>query len=143
MDAIISENTESQGFGAVKVVIKLLSLTFGFTSRYTLHQDWPLNGRALKIVASMSKLKINKVGKSLNDKNFEYRNYVTQFTPTQSRFKYDLEYLAPVPEIKVPIIWVLGGPGSGKGTQCDKIVQKYEFTHLSSGDLLRAEGSFK
>ncbi|CAH1183383.1 unnamed protein product [Phaedon cochleariae] len=47
--------------------------------------------------------------------------------------------MAPVPEIKVPIIWVLGGPGSGKGTQCDKIVAKYGFTHLSSGDLLRAE----
>ena len=32
-----------------------------------------------------------------------------------------------------------GGPGSGKGTQCDQIVAKYGFTHLSSGDLLRAE----
>merc|ERR1712020_473057 len=27
----------------------------------------------------------------------------------------------------------------GKGTQCDKIVAKYGFTHLSSGDLLRDE----
>ncbi|KAI9588168.1 hypothetical protein GQX74_004014 [Glossina fuscipes] len=41
--------------------------------------------------------------------------------------------------LKVPIIWVLGGPGSGKGTQCEKIVQKYGFVHLSTGDLLRAE----
>ena len=32
-----------------------------------------------------------------------------------------------------------GGPGSGKGTQCERIVAKYGFTHLSSGDLLRAE----
>ena len=32
-----------------------------------------------------------------------------------------------------------GGPGSGKGTQCDQIVAKYGYTHLSSGDLLRAE----
>jgi len=32
-----------------------------------------------------------------------------------------------------------GGPGSGKGTQCDKIVAKYGFTHLSTGDLLRDE----
>ena len=32
-----------------------------------------------------------------------------------------------------------GGPGSGKGTQCEKIVAKYGFTHLSTGDLLRAE----
>ncbi|BES89272.1 adenylate kinase [Nesidiocoris tenuis] len=40
---------------------------------------------------------------------------------------------------KVAIIWVLGGPGSGKGTQCDKIVEKYGFSHISTGDLLRAD----
>ncbi|KRG06299.1 adenylate kinase isoenzyme 1 isoform X2 [Drosophila mojavensis] len=39
----------------------------------------------------------------------------------------------------IPIIWILGGPGCGKGTQCAKIVEKYGFTHLSSGDLLRDE----
>ena len=32
-----------------------------------------------------------------------------------------------------------GGPGSGKGTQCQKIVDKFGFVHLSAGDLLRAE----
>jgi len=37
------------------------------------------------------------------------------------------------------IIFVVGGPGSGKGTQCEKIVEKYGFAHFSSGDLLRAE----
>ncbi|EFJ39051.1 hypothetical protein VOLCADRAFT_108787, partial [Volvox carteri f. nagariensis] len=37
------------------------------------------------------------------------------------------------------IIFVLGGPGSGKGTQCDKIKQDYKCVHLSAGDLLRAE----
>lgn len=37
------------------------------------------------------------------------------------------------------VIFVLGGPGSGKGTQCAKLVEKYDFIHLSSGDLLRAE----
>ncbi|KAF5294182.1 hypothetical protein FQR65_LT10893 [Abscondita terminalis] len=41
--------------------------------------------------------------------------------------------------VEVPIIWVLGGPGSGKGTQCNLIVEKYDLTHLSSGDLLREE----
>jgi adenylate kinase len=35
------------------------------------------------------------------------------------------------------IIFVVGGPGSGKGTQCELIVEKYGFTHLSTGDLLR------
>lgn len=33
----------------------------------------------------------------------------------------------------------LGGPGSGKGTQCKKLVEKYGFTHLSTGELLRNE----
>ncbi|XP_031626798.1 adenylate kinase isoenzyme 1 isoform X2 [Contarinia nasturtii] len=39
----------------------------------------------------------------------------------------------------VPVIWILGGPGSGKGTQCAKIVEKFGFSHFSTGDLLRAE----
>lgn len=34
---------------------------------------------------------------------------------------------------------MLGGPGCGKGTQCEKIVAKYNFSHFSTGDLLRAE----
>merc|ERR1712018_817325 len=45
----------------------------------------------------------------------------------------------PLTKAGLPVIWVLGGPGCGKGTQCDKIVAKYGFTHLSSGDLLRDE----
>jgi adenylate kinase len=50
--------------------------------------------------------------------------------------------MPPVPELsKARILFVLGGPGSGKGTQCDKIVAKYGFTHLSTGDLLRDEVS--
>nr|XP_033772976.1 adenylate kinase isoenzyme 5 isoform X2 [Geotrypetes seraphini] len=40
---------------------------------------------------------------------------------------------------KLKIIFVVGGPGSGKGTQCEKLVQKYGFTHLSAGDLLQNE----
>ncbi len=47
----------------------------------------------------------------------------------------------PLREAKLPIVWVLGGPGCGKGTQCDRIVAKYGYTHLSSGDLLREEVS--
>ncbi|KAJ0971034.1 hypothetical protein J5N97_018993 [Dioscorea zingiberensis] len=37
------------------------------------------------------------------------------------------------------IAFVLGGPGSGKGTQCTKIADAFGFTHLSAGDLLRKE----
>merc|ERR1712179_642890 len=38
-----------------------------------------------------------------------------------------------------PVIWIMGGPGSGKGTQCEKIHVKFGYRHLSSGDLLRME----
>lgn len=40
---------------------------------------------------------------------------------------------------KVTVIFVLGGPGAGKGTQCANLVRDYHFTHLSAGDLLREE----
>ncbi|XP_024987790.1 UMP-CMP kinase 3-like isoform X2 [Cynara cardunculus var. scolymus] len=40
---------------------------------------------------------------------------------------------------KPKVIFVLGGPGSGKGTQCANIVEHFGYTHLSAGDLLRAE----
>ncbi|XP_060248469.1 adenylate kinase isoenzyme 5 isoform X1 [Meriones unguiculatus] len=40
---------------------------------------------------------------------------------------------------KCKIIFLMGGPGSGKGTQCEKLVEKYGFTHLSTGELLRQE----
>jgi adenylate kinase len=34
---------------------------------------------------------------------------------------------------------LFGPPGSGKGTQSDKLVEKYGFVHLSTGNLLRQE----
>mmetsp|Transcript_31617 Transcript_31617/g.57502 ORF Transcript_31617/g.57502 Transcript_31617/m.57502 type:complete len:1768 (+) Transcript_31617:51-5354(+) len=37
------------------------------------------------------------------------------------------------------VVFVLGGPGSGKGTVCEKIVEECGYTHLSAGDLLREE----
>jgi len=40
---------------------------------------------------------------------------------------------------KVTVIFVLGGPGAGKGTQCARLVNDFNFAHLSAGDLLRAE----
>jgi len=40
---------------------------------------------------------------------------------------------------EVTIIFVLGGPGSGKGTQCANLVRDFGFKHLSAGDLLREE----
>ncbi|XP_023653850.1 UMP-CMP kinase [Paramormyrops kingsleyae] len=43
--------------------------------------------------------------------------------------------------MKPQVVFVLGGPGAGKGTQCAKIVQNFNYIHLSAGDLLREERS--
>jgi len=40
---------------------------------------------------------------------------------------------------KPTVVFVLGGPGAGKGTQCSLIIKEFDFVHLSAGDLLRAE----
>jgi len=40
---------------------------------------------------------------------------------------------------KVTVVYILGGPGSGKGTQSANLVRDYGFVHLSAGDLLREE----
>ncbi|KAM3186909.1 hypothetical protein ACTXT7_003376 [Hymenolepis weldensis] len=37
------------------------------------------------------------------------------------------------------VVFVLGPPGSGKGTICNIISPRYAFKHLSAGDLLREE----
>ena len=36
-------------------------------------------------------------------------------------------------------IIIFGAPGSGKGTQSEKLTDKYELEHVSTGDMLRAE----
>jgi UMP-CMP kinase family protein len=40
---------------------------------------------------------------------------------------------------KFQVVFVLGGPGSGKGTQCTRVKEEFGYVHLSAGDLLRAE----
>ena len=37
------------------------------------------------------------------------------------------------------VFYVLGGPGCGKGTQCEKLAEEFGISHFSAGDLLRGE----
>jgi len=48
----------------------------------------------------------------------------------------------PAPQLlDVNIIFVVGGPGSGKGTNCTRLSEEFNLSHLSVGDLLRVEAS--
>jgi adenylate kinase family enzyme len=38
-------------------------------------------------------------------------------------------------------VMIAGAPAAGKGTQCARIVEKFNLVHISVGDLLRAEVS--
>lgn len=54
-------------------------------------------------------------------------------TTSQTTFNHEL----------VIVVYVLGGPGAGKGTQCHRLVEEFRFEHLSAGDLLREEQNKK
>ncbi|XP_053154589.1 adenylate kinase isoenzyme 1-like isoform X7 [Hemicordylus capensis] len=59
------------------------------------------------------------------------------------------QYLQPEGQLASPhdklqapiIIFMVGGPGCGKGVQCARLADKYNFYHVAIGDLLREEAS--
>ncbi|KAK3220955.1 hypothetical protein Dsin_014925 [Dipteronia sinensis] len=88
-----------------------------------------------KRVASLSPLISSKRSSTLNQAAYTFKLFesFTTETPTQGNDGMFFKGKTPF------ITFVLGGPGSGKGTQCEKIVENFGFTHLSAGDLLRRE----
>ncbi|KAG9472533.1 hypothetical protein GDO78_018955 [Eleutherodactylus coqui] len=59
----------------------------------------------------------------------------------ESSSEFDDQFLSIFTEElkKTKVIFMLGGPASGKGMQCEKIAQRYNLTHLSVADLLQTE----
>ncbi|KAF5749557.1 adenylate kinase 5 chloroplastic [Tripterygium wilfordii] len=61
---------------------------------------------------------------------------------THFRIKSKPKGLNTTCSIKEPLrVMISGAPASGKGTQCELIVQKFGLVHISTGDLLRTEVS--
>ncbi|XP_025405073.1 adenylate kinase isoenzyme 5 [Sipha flava] len=65
-----------------------------------------------------------------DDSDETYRNDTGMFTHINSHVKFDTP--------KVPVIFVLGGPGSGKVTHCDNLmIEKRGIVHINMTDLLQ------
>uniref|UniRef100_F6V948 Adenylate kinase 5 n=1 Tax=Macaca mulatta TaxID=9544 RepID=F6V948_MACMU len=69
--------------------------------------------------------------------DYEDQGFSTVFLANNLSYFYFEGFMEDLRKCK--IIFMIGGPGSGKGTQCEKLVEKYGFTHLSTGELLRKE----
>jgi UMP-CMP kinase len=74
-----------------------------------------------------------------------------ELPPTDREWHVYKKGVAPAPKVilhhydprlpcpKPNVVFVIGGPGSGKGTMCEVAESQLGWTHLSMGDLLRAE----
>ncbi|MGZ0174900.1 MAG: nucleoside monophosphate kinase [Planctomycetales bacterium] len=74
-----------------------------------------------------------------------------EMPPTDKEWHVYKKGVAPAPNVvlhhfdprqpcpKPNVVFVLGGPGAGKGTMCELAESQLGWTHLSTGDLLRAE----
>ncbi|KAL8881212.1 MAG: hypothetical protein Q9198_001539, partial [Flavoplaca austrocitrina] len=51
----------------------------------------------------------------------------------------DYENLKSRKKARITVVFVSGGPGVGKGTQCARVAKEFDFCHISVGDLLREE----
>jgi UMP-CMP kinase len=80
----------------------------------------------------------------------ERKPIVIAWTPTPERKRQPLVIEAPLDigtawhpnpkgSSKPKVLFVLGGPGAGKGTQCTKLSEEYGLSHISAGDCLREE----
>ena len=71
--------------------------------------------------------------------NYDTRNFDTRSnTNTNNYGTQSLPVNMSTNKMSKPqIIFVMGGPGAGKGTQCKRIVEEFGFATFSTGDLLR------
>ena len=90
---------------------------------------------------------INQMAETIDSPDPRCNNYVpgsnaydTRSNTNGNNYGTTQSYPANMPTNKMSkpqIIFVMGGPGAGKGTQCKRIVEEFGFATFSTGDLLR------
>ncbi|XP_057457022.1 UMP-CMP kinase isoform X2 [Lotus japonicus] len=86
-----------------------------------------------RATASVKSSLLSSLHNHIQEPSATHCHRFTSGFPMQEKTGIFPQHIAPI------ITFVLGGPGSGKGTQCEKIVETFGFKHLSAGDLLRKE----
>ena len=74
-----------------------------------------------------------------------------ELPPTDTEWHVYKKGVAPAPSVVIhhcdprqvcpsqTVVFIVGGPGSGKGTMCELAAEQLGWVHLSTGELLRAE----
>ncbi|KHG11723.1 hypothetical protein F383_12230 [Gossypium arboreum] len=87
---------------------------------------------------------------SLNPSSLSFSSSYSYLSPLSFRLHSSKTHLRITPKKGLRVscstneplkVMISGAPASGKGTQCELIVQKFGLVHISTGDLLRAEVS--
>jgi adenylate kinase len=81
---------------------------------------------------------ISTIFEDVNPINRETTNDILEDKRKKSEVEEDTQILdVSYNQDKARKIIIMGGPASGKGTQCEWIASKYNLVHLSTGDMLR------
>ena len=104
---------------------------------------WKRDARALSMTAGRGgeaspgqQQVINTMGMTM-DASTGYKNQGVDELNVDSSVLHGAHVVDYAKRKKPAVMFVLGGPGAGKGTQCAKLSEKYGMVHLSAGDLLR------
>ncbi|RUS16106.1 UMP-CMP kinase [Endogone sp. FLAS-F59071] len=113
------------------VTALLAVASLGFASYYVLVQ----NRKGQGMLGSCGTVQARRAQPSLlGSDNTTIRSSTENVQP-----KSDAKKIPAFDPKDVTVIFVLGGPGAGKGTQSEYLQRDYGFVHLSAGDLLRDE----
>ncbi|ORY99148.1 adenylate kinase-domain-containing protein [Syncephalastrum racemosum] len=94
---------------------------------------------AMLAVASMGFAAYHVLVKSREGQPVQRRNKKETKSEEPEKAQPEVPQVPAFSPDEVTVVFVLGGPGAGKGTQCENLKRDYNFVHLSAGDLLRAE----
>lgn len=89
---------------------------------------------------SSSSLKLAAAPQQLRLCHFHGRRHSFSFSENKTSHVAKCSPVRALQGGEAPLrIMISGAPASGKGTQCELIVEQYNLAHIATGDLLRAE----